>query len=102
MKEFVTRLERLLLDDGQPGAAGLEPGATAARSTTGRKPIAATSKPAPADAPALGALRTPRLDDNETLDLVGLAWGPVVSRAIPIINLVLSIWIIVWLMVFDR
>ncbi|MDB5699556.1 MAG: carbon monoxide dehydrogenase subunit [Alphaproteobacteria bacterium] len=102
MKEFVTRLERLLLDDGQPGAAGLDPGANATRSTTGRTPIFATSKPAPADGPALGALRTPRLDDNEALDLVGLAWGPVVSRAIPIINLVLSIWIIIWLMVFDR
>ena len=43
-----------------------------------------------------------RRDDNETLDLVRLAWGPVISRATPIINLHPSVWIVIYLMVFDR
>jgi carbon monoxide dehydrogenase subunit G len=95
MKEFVARLERLLLDDGATAAA----------------PPAASIHPPVAPGPDTASARTTeqavaapqaRRDDNEALDLVGLAWGPVISRAIPIINLLLSVWIIIYLMVFHR
>ena len=99
MKEFVVRLERLLRDgeavaapSAAPSAASIRPAAAPAPDTAGSR---ATDHPAAAAPQA-------RRDDNEALDLVGLAWGPVISRAIPVINLLLSVWIIIYLMVFDR
>lgn len=101
MKEFVVRLERLLRDDGQtsatppnavPPAASIRPAVAPGRDAAG----------ADATDDKVARAQQARRDDNEALDLVGLAWGPVISRAIPIINLLLSVWIIIYLMVFDR
>ena len=95
MKEFVVRLERLLRDGETVAAlseAPIRPAAAPAPDTAGVR----------ASAPAAAAAPQARRDDNEALDLVGVAWGPVISRAIPIINLLLSVWIIIYLMVFDR
>jgi carbon monoxide dehydrogenase subunit G len=96
MREFVVRLERLLLDDGATVAAPL--------AASSRPPVAPSSGTASARTTEQAAVAAPQLrrDDNEALDLVGLAWGPVISRAVPIINLLLSVWIIIYLMVFHR
>lgn len=99
MKEFVVRLERLLRDDGQTAAVPPETGAPAPSIS----PVIARGPDPAATHRATAAAAPPaRRDDNEALDLVGLAWGPVISRAIPIINLLLSVWIVIYLMVFDR
>ncbi|WP_332811066.1 SRPBCC family protein [Sphingomonas sp.] len=95
MKEFVARLERLLRDDGDIAAVPPGPGPSEAS-------IARDPDPVGAQRATAAAAPQSRRDDNEALDLVGLAWGPVIIRAIPIINLLLSVWIIIYLMVFDR
>jgi len=95
MKEFVVRLERLLRD----GEGTAVPSATPTHPTATPAPDSARARASDAAAPTAPQARQ---DDNEALDIVGLAWGPVISRAIPIINLLLSVWIIIYLMVFDR
>jgi carbon monoxide dehydrogenase subunit G len=89
MKEFAVRLERLLRD----GEGTAVPSAAAP-----------AAPPGPAVAPGPDTVAPPqaRRENNEALDLVGVAWGPVISRAIPVINLLLTVWIVIYLMVFDR
>mgnify|MGYP001610907129 CR=1 FL=1 len=76
MKEFVTRLEKLIRARGEGVAAVAAPSAAAIAS-------------APA-APAAPDVFSAGTDDNDALDLVGLAWGPVVSRAIPVVHFLIS------------
>jgi carbon monoxide dehydrogenase subunit G len=99
MKEFVVRLERLLRDDGETAAVPQDTGPPA---PSIRPVIARGADSAAAQRATASAAPQARRDDNEALDLVGLAWGPVIGRAIPIINLLLSVWIVIYLMVFDR
>lgn len=77
MKEFVTRLEKLIRARGEGAPAAPAP------STAEAMPTAPAASAAP-DAFSAGP------DDNDALDLVGLAWGPVVSRAIPAIHFLIS------------
>lgn len=85
MKEFVTRLERLIL------AGGIVQTAAPAESTASPR-IA----PAPAAA-SFDPIAPPPVQDNEALDLVGLAWGPVVSRALPVVHLLISAATLIYL-----
>lgn len=86
MKEFVTRLERLLLQNPRSLVAA---------------PIqAAASAPVQQrDDAAAGEADLSWQDNDEALDLVGLAWGPVASRAVPILNLVISAATLIYLVV---
>lgn len=81
MKEFVTRLEKLIRARGEGAPAVAAPSAAAAMPAASAAPAA---PPAAPDVFSAGA------DDNDALDLVGLAWGPVVSRAIPVVHLLIS------------
>lgn len=76
MKEFVTRLEKLIRARGEGAPAVAAPSAAAIAS--------AAAAPAASDVFSAGT------DDNDALDLVGLAWGPVVSRAVPVVHLLIS------------
>lgn len=92
MGEFARRLERMILADGSQDHAhvqeqaaaqgGMSPAAVANGSAASRRPAAAY----------------PHVEnDNEALDLVGLAWGPVVSRAMPVLHLLISAATLVYL-----
>jgi len=85
MKEFVTRLERLILAGGV--APSTAPAETAANPRIATAPTAASVAPF-VSAPA---------QDNEALDLVGLAWGPVVNRALPVVHLLISAATLIYL-----
>lgn len=87
MKEFVTRLEKLILKDSQPGAVTTTP-VTSLHSPGTASP----SRPVAPDV-------DDEHDDNEALDLVGLAWGPVLSRAMPVVHLLISAATLIYLLV---
>lgn len=84
MKEFVTRLEKLILKDSD--AVATTP------VTSSHSPV--TSPPSRPVAPDVDDH-----DDNEALDLVGLAWGPVFSRAMPVVHLLISAATLIYLLV---
>lgn len=84
MKEFVTRLEKLILNDGQPAAAATQH-------------VASSHSPAATPASGTPAPAADEHDDNEALDLVGLAWGPIVSRAMPVVHLLISAATLIYL-----
>ena len=85
MKEFVTRLERLILAGGVTQAVG--PRDTVPSPRVEPTPAVMSSGPVSAS-PA---------HDNEALDLVGLAWGPVVNRALPVVHLLISAATLIYL-----
>lgn len=88
MKEFVTRLEKLILADSRSGAA--VPGTVNAAPVTPPKiPVAA-----PASSPVAEVVDH---DDNEALDLVGLAWFPVLKSAMPVAHLLISAVTLIYL-----
>ncbi|QEH79176.1 hypothetical protein EIK56_13845 [Sphingomonas sp. C8-2] len=82
MKEFVARLERLLQAPAAPPRAP-----TAGMPIAGMGGAAHPARAAPAGADA----DFTATDDNEALDLVGLAWGPVLSRALPVVHFAVSV-----------
>lgn len=88
MGEFVRRLEKLIMNDGRFDADGA-PTAQATASPVGGAPAQAPATPSDSS----------RWDetDNEALDLVGVAWGPVVSRALPVIHLLISAATLIYL-----
>jgi len=75
MREFALRLERLILN-------GESPAAPASTRT--------------ADTPSTA--RAGIEDSNEALDLIGIGFWPVATRALPWINLILTLGIIVYLL----
>ncbi|WP_327753190.1 SRPBCC family protein [Sphingobium sp. SJ10-10] len=84
MQEFARRLERLILNsNAQEGG----PAAVTA---------SAPSTPQPAAVASAGG-QDWTADDNEALDLVGLAWGPVLSRSLPVIHLLISAATLIYL-----
>ncbi|WP_176590823.1 SRPBCC family protein [Sphingobium sp. EM0848] len=87
MQEFARRLEKLILNSNAQ-----ESGPTVAAA-----PAPSIPQPAPtASAPAGG--KDWAVDDNEALDLVGLAWGPVLSRSLPVIHLLISTATLIYLL----
>jgi carbon monoxide dehydrogenase subunit G len=102
MKEFVTRLERLIARD-----EAAAPTAIPAKGAELAKPVeqmgsyrgsgdVRTSRPA-----TVGPHSGDDHGDNEALDLVGLAWGPMLSRALPLVQLLVSVVTLVWVIVHD-
>lgn len=89
MQEFARRLEKLILhsnaQDGSPTPAPAP--APASTPSAPRATVAAS--------PAGG--QDWNADDNEALDLVGLAWGPVLSRSLPVIHLLISAATLIYL-----
>lgn len=90
MKEFVTRLERLIATGaGAPPLAQPEVTRASPVATPGSE---STSTPVPVQS-------IPHMQENEALDLVGLAWGPLVSRVLPVAHFLVSIAILVFLII---
>lgn len=87
MQEFARRLEKLILGSGSQESV----------------PAGATSKPPSMPQPAMATASSARQDwpeeENEALDLVGLAWAPVLRRSLPIIHLLISAATLIYLIV---
>lgn len=84
MKEFARRLEKLLLARGEEAVPS---------------PAAPPPMPVASARPVVQDVFSGEADDNEALDLVGLAWGPVVSRAIPVVHLLISAATLIYVMI---
>ncbi|MCP5389342.1 MAG: SRPBCC family protein [Novosphingobium sp.] len=89
MKEFARRLEKLILG-GHNQASGQSSSMSQARASERARPSAN------AGADDWGG------DDNEPLDLVGLAWGPLVSRSLPALHLLISAATLIYLVTHLR
>lgn len=88
MQEFARRLEKLILNsnarDSNANMAAVSPSSVSKPATFETAPVSGQQWVA---------------DDNEALDLVGLAWGPVLSRSLPIIHLLISAATLVYLVI---
>ncbi|MCP5379850.1 MAG: SRPBCC family protein [Novosphingobium sp.] len=89
MKEFARRLEKLILG-GNNQASGQSSLMSQASASERARPSAN------AGADDWGG------DDNEPLDLVGLAWGPLVSRSLPVLHLLISAATLIYLVTHLR
>jgi uncharacterized protein len=83
VKQFVKRLESMVLSQGAPGAGPVSP--AAGGNGSGGVPGAGTPASQPAATPASSSDDDDDDDDDDALNLLSVAGGPVVKRLVPLL-----------------